>query len=228
MEGTRAVEETEKGMDQEATGPQKPARRLRADKREAIMDGGREVFAREGYARASIDAIATAAGVSTRTVYKHFADKSALFTAVITSSAAQIADEETALIRRHLSPSVRAGELDQTLERFATQWLTGTKLSASHRALIGQVHAEAAHLGPEVITAWWEAGPGRVLGELSAALGGLHEAGLLRILDAERAAAHLSELIAATPGPPGTRLTRARREEWIAAGVRVFVRGYRG
>lgn len=215
------------GMSREVTGPQKPAGRLRADKREAIMTGGREVFAREGYARASIDAIANAAEVSTRTLYKHFGDKSALFTAVIIDSAAQIAAEETALIQRHLSVSVAADEVERTLVHFASQWLTGTELSEPHRALIGQVHAESAHLGPEIVTAWWEAGPGRVLGELSAALEGFHEAGLLLIPDAERAAAHFSELIAATPGPPGARLSRARREEWIAAGVRVFVRGYR-
>ena len=216
------------GMSQEAAGPQKLAGRLRADKREAIMTGGRDVFAREGYARASIDAIATAAEVSTRTVYKHFADKSALFTAVITDSAAQIAEEETVLIQRHLSAAVAADEVEWTLVHFATQWLTGTGLSEPHRALIGQVHAEAAHLGPEIVTAWWEAGPGRVLGELSAALAGFHDAGLLQIPAAERAATHFSELIAATPGPPGARLPRARREEWIAAGVGVFVRGYRG
>lgn len=215
-------------MTHDTAGPQKPAGRLRADKHEAIMAGGREVFAREGYARASIDAIANAAGVSTRTVYKHFADKSALFTAVITVSATQIADEETAIIQRHLSADIAADEVEPALMRFATRWLTGTEPSASHRALIGQVHAEAAHLGPEIVTAWWEAGPGRVLGELSASLEGFHEAGLLQIPDAERAAAHFSELIAAVPGPPGARLTQARREEWIAAGVRVFVLGYSG
>ena len=50
---------------------------VRSDKRRAIIDGALAVFARDGYTRASIDAISAEAGVSTRTVYNHFTDKAA-------------------------------------------------------------------------------------------------------------------------------------------------------
>ncbi|MFD5985787.1 TetR/AcrR family transcriptional regulator [Streptomyces cyaneofuscatus] len=131
------------------------------------MTGGREVFARDGYARASIDAIATASETSTRTIYKHFADKRALFVTVIVDSAVQVAEAEIALIERHLSTAADAGEVETVLLAFATDWLddtgdwlAGMAHSAAHRALIGQVRSEAAHLGTEVITRWWEAARG--------------------------------------------------------------------
>ena len=45
---------------------------MRPDKREAILRGALTVFARDGYTRASIDAIAKEGEVSTRTLYNHF------------------------------------------------------------------------------------------------------------------------------------------------------------
>ncbi|WP_028659335.1 TetR/AcrR family transcriptional regulator [Nocardioides insulae] len=205
----------------------RPVGRLRPEKREAIMTGAREIFAREGYERASVDAIAAAAGVSNRTLYKHFADKTTLFAAVIAESAAQIAEEETTLIERLLSPVSTAEEVEPALVAFATEWLAGTTQSATHRALIRQVGAEAAHLGADIITAWWQAGPGRVRAELTATLARWADLGLLGIEHPERAAIHFSELVSARPGPPGSPFTQRQRRAWAVDGVAVFVRGYR-
>ena len=48
-------------------------------KRAAITRAALEVFLREGYARASVDAIAASAGVSKRTIYDYYGDKERLF-----------------------------------------------------------------------------------------------------------------------------------------------------
>lgn len=213
-------------MSQNADAPVQPSGRLRPAKRAAIMAGGGEVFARDGYQRASIDAIAAASNVSTRTIYKHFADKAALFAAVIADAASQVAEEEIDLIERRLSPVTRADEVEPALVAFATDWLTGLPQSATRRALIGQVHAEAAHLGPELVTAWWQSGPGRVFAELAAVQARWSEAGLLRIPDTERATIHFSQLVSATPGPPTASVTPEERVSWIADGVSAFVRAY--
>ena len=55
-------------------------------KREAIMDGARKVFTREGYDGASMDAVAKEARVAKPTLYKYFRDKNALYVAVVESS----------------------------------------------------------------------------------------------------------------------------------------------
>ncbi|HWV39568.1 MAG TPA: TetR/AcrR family transcriptional regulator [Vulgatibacter sp.] len=52
-------------------------------KREQILDGATSVFRELGYQRASVDAIAAAAGVSKATIYNHFRDKEALFLATV-------------------------------------------------------------------------------------------------------------------------------------------------
>ncbi|MDN5725903.1 MAG: TetR/AcrR family transcriptional regulator [Propionibacteriales bacterium] len=207
--------------------------RLRPEKQQAIMAGGRTVFARDGYARASIDAIAAASGVSTRTIYKHFADKASLFAAVINHSAGQIADAEIALIATHLAPVTAAGQVEAALLAFATEWLddrgawlAGIPHAIEHRALISQVQAEAGHVGEQVIAEWWRSGPGRVRAEQAALFADWGKAGLLRIPDSEQAAVHFSALVAVIPGPPGTSLSAADRRGWVASGVRLFVRGH--
>jgi TetR/AcrR family transcriptional repressor of mexJK operon len=70
--------------------------RGRADKREAILGAAMRVFAREGYAQAGVDVIATEAGVAKPTVYNHFGDKETLFRQAIA------ADSDRAL-REHLA-----------------------------------------------------------------------------------------------------------------------------
>ncbi|MGB3532227.1 MAG: TetR/AcrR family transcriptional regulator [Microcoleaceae cyanobacterium] len=55
----------------------------RNDKAEVILDGAMQEFMASGYAAASMDRIAAAAGVSKPTLYKYFQDKESLFVALI-------------------------------------------------------------------------------------------------------------------------------------------------
>ena len=52
----------------------------------AILDAATAVFLRNGYLGTSMDEIAALARVSKQTVYKHFADKESLFTAIVTAA----------------------------------------------------------------------------------------------------------------------------------------------
>ncbi len=58
-------------------------RELPSEKTEAILSGAMQEFLEHGYAGARVDRIVEAAGVSKATVYRHFPDKEALFTALI-------------------------------------------------------------------------------------------------------------------------------------------------
>lgn len=57
-------------------------RRLRDEKREAIVEAAIAEFHARGFPATSMDAIAAAAGVSKRTIYNHFASKDELFDAI--------------------------------------------------------------------------------------------------------------------------------------------------
>jgi AcrR family transcriptional regulator len=53
-----------------------------AETREALLDAAEDLFIRDGFAATSIDAISAQARFTKGAVYRHFADKQALFTAV--------------------------------------------------------------------------------------------------------------------------------------------------
>ncbi len=53
------------------------------DKAEQILKGALPQFLQNGYARTSMDRIASSAGVSKQTLYSHFSDKDGLFQALI-------------------------------------------------------------------------------------------------------------------------------------------------
>ncbi|MDB9529883.1 TetR/AcrR family transcriptional regulator [Oscillatoria sp. CS-180] len=56
---------------------------IRSEKAQAVLQGALQVFMVQGYAAASMDRIAAAAGVSKSTLYSHFQDKEGLFLALI-------------------------------------------------------------------------------------------------------------------------------------------------
>ncbi|MFZ5478240.1 MAG: TetR/AcrR family transcriptional regulator [Myxococcota bacterium] len=55
----------------------------KSDKRRRLAEAGRDAFLAEGWSAASIERIATEAGVARGTFYLYFADKDALFEAVV-------------------------------------------------------------------------------------------------------------------------------------------------
>jgi len=68
-----------------STQPKSPhrPRKEKPDKAQAILAGALQVFTSHGYAAASMDRIASAAGVSKPTLYSYFQDKEGLFFALV-------------------------------------------------------------------------------------------------------------------------------------------------
>ncbi|WP_052423141.1 TetR/AcrR family transcriptional regulator [Nonomuraea candida] len=200
------------------------ARGGRADKRQAILAGALTVFARDGYSRASIDAISASAGVSTRTIYNHFEDKAQLFEAVIQDSAARAAEAQIALIERHLNKII---DLETDLIEFGRDWTAPMPAYADHFALVRQINAELGHIPRAAIDAWQATGPLRVRHELALRIAKFADRGLLRVADPERAALHLLLLISSdVPAYEGDVLTEEQADEMVTSGVRAFLHGY--
>lgn len=194
------------------------------DKQRTILSGALELFARDGYTRASIDAIAAEAAVSTRTIYNHFGDKAGLFAAVIQKSATQVADAQVALIDRYLW---KVGELESDLVDFGRAWATPMPNYAVHWALVQQINAEVSHIPPAAIDVWQKTGPLRVRAALGDRFRQLGEQGRLRIDDPDRAALHFTLLVSVNnPSMPGARLSSAELDDMVTSGVRAFLCGY--
>jgi AcrR family transcriptional regulator len=68
---------------EDLTDPRPQSTRNLTDKARLILEGALKTFAASGYAAASMDRIAAAAGVSKPTLYSYFQDKEGLFKALI-------------------------------------------------------------------------------------------------------------------------------------------------
>jgi AcrR family transcriptional regulator len=213
-----------------------PVRRGLAEKRLAIMEAARTVFGREGFTRASVDAIAAEAGVSKRTIYNHFTDKEQLFRTVMEESSQAVAAAHKEIIGRHFDALVaadpRSVDVAARLIAFGKEFAVPTKELAGHFGLVRNIVAEVLRLPAEVLEAWQEAGPRPVQRELTRRLAELSDRGLLRIEPGEEASAgnHFIQLV-------GAEITQASYygalevppevvEKSVSSGVRAFVRLY--
>ncbi len=107
-------------------------------RQELLLDVAGTMFMTLGYDGASIDAVAEAAGMSKRTVYAHYADKSALFSAVLRQ-----------LIDRWLAPICRfeasRDALDATLMEIGRHLLSSTLEPSAvrvHRIIVAEAERQ--------------------------------------------------------------------------------------
>ena len=76
----------------------------RIDKREAILGAAFTLFAREGYAPATVDAIAAEAKVAKHTIYNHFGDKKTLLREAVAAEADRALAKNLAAVERLREP----------------------------------------------------------------------------------------------------------------------------
>lgn len=121
-------------------------------KREAILAAATDVFLREGYARASVDAIAAAAGVGKQTIYGHFGDKQRLFLAVVEEARVSVGAGAPAMAELVTDTGEPKADLRVAGERLLRA-ITAPQVSALHRLTI----AESAH-HPQLQRSWRDDG----------------------------------------------------------------------
>ncbi|MGW6687484.1 TetR/AcrR family transcriptional regulator [Streptomyces sp. NPDC054961] len=204
------------------------------EKQIAIASASCTLFGREGYARASVDALAAAAGVSTRTLYNHFpGGKAMLFATVVTWTSTRVREAQVAMIDAVLDPArpPHPDDVERDLVALAHAFIGLMADYPDHFALVRHIHAEADHVPPEVLEAWTNAGPGPVGRALADAMEGLAAAGLLDVHgDAALACTHFMALtsqpilqlshygVLPIPQPQVDRL--------VTGGVAAFLRAY--
>lgn len=95
--------------DNQAEARRRPGAR---PKGERVLDAAVQVFLANGFDQTSMDAIAARAGVSKTTVYAHYADKLALFRAVVERSGRLLAVQlDETRLRAGQDPQARLTEL---------------------------------------------------------------------------------------------------------------------
>lgn len=208
-----------------ATDVVRPSGPRSRSKRAAILDAAAVNFAESGYERASIEAIAAAAGVSKPTVYSHFGNKEQLFRESIAQSAEQVNAESLRAIRE-LDPLCR--QWREGLQTLADQ-LTKCQRSPCAASLNRQINAEVVR-DPEVYRYVRERTADPIIDGLAGRLAMLGNAGHLDVPDPMLAAKQFLALIGAE-FPELTALgsetiTDARARKAVRAGLATFLRAY--
>lgn len=197
----------------------------RISKRQQILDVAFTVFARRGYARASVQEIADEAKVAKPTVYNHFGDKETLFRGAMAAAADGVAADSLDAIE----PLRDAGaDVRETLGTAASRLLRICSGERSH-ALRSLAHAELATF-PELAVAMQERTSAHLIEALADRFAHLVLSGALRSCDPARAAEHFLALLIG-PLESRSRLgTRTLPEDELDAiaesGVDTFVRAY--
>lgn len=197
-----------------------------AGKRRAILDAARRVFLDRGYAGASMDEVAALADVSKVTVYRHFSDKSRLFTAVVTS-AIQEAEQTSQSLVDKLGASV---DVERDLHVFARQHIT--VVTQPHLMQMRRMIIAEARRFPELARTWHRAGPERAHATLAEQISRLTRRGLLRVADPLLAAQNLNYLILSVPmneamfAGQDMPFNRRRLHRYADEAVRIFMAAY--
>ncbi|WP_173009832.1 TetR/AcrR family transcriptional regulator [Mycolicibacterium sp. P9-64] len=128
-----------------------PKAALMARKRAAIVEAALSAFLDAGYAEASVNHIAAAAGVSIKTLYRHFESKDELFAAVMHAACGDASDgsgDETTVPAWYDAPPAEA------LPQAGAEYLRNV-LSADQLALY-RVVTRDAHRFPELAKRYHE------------------------------------------------------------------------
>ncbi|CAO5173180.1 TetR/AcrR family transcriptional regulator, mexJK operon transcriptional repressor [Frankia sp. AiPs1] len=171
--------------------------RGRIDKRQAILDAAFVVFAREGYAQASVDAIAAEAGVAKPTIYNHLDSKENLFVRAMTTTAEKAVARSRAVVTRL---AVDATDLHAAMTEVG-EGLLGCYSAPESWALRRLLNAEIVRF-PELFDAIDSSGPDQVQEAFADRLARLALAGRLTLTDPVEAA---EQFLALLTGPVATR-----------------------
>ena len=172
-----------------ATAPAKPAgpgRPKDPGKRAAILDAAKRMFVSHGFERVSMDQIAAEAGVSKLTVYSHFGDKEALFSAAVRAKCEELLPD--GLFAEELK-----GPLREQLLAIANAFFA---LVSSDEAISTQRMMMALGQADDPLRKlFWEAGPQRTQDAFASFLRSRIKAGELEIADVPCAARQFFALI---------------------------------
>jgi AcrR family transcriptional regulator len=180
----------------------------------------------QGYAGASMDAIAAAAGVSKPTVYNHFADKQQLFAQVLNDTIDELTQPfYEQVVDQHENVDVR------DYLRDLARLLLNAVMQPQNLRLRRLVIAEAGRF-PELGRLYEDKAPGRAITAFTQALKRLANSGALQIEDPALAAAHFNWLVVSIPlnhamlSGDERGLGRSQIEQYADDAVRIFLAAY--
>ncbi|TDX33371.1 TetR family transcriptional regulator [Rhodovulum visakhapatnamense] len=172
-------------MPQDSPMTAKPDRIRKGRKFDQVLEGARDIFLRDGFERASVDAIARAAGVSKATLYNYFPDKRLLFSEVLRREC----DRQAGAALHEIDMAAPA----ETVLKSAARHIVSALLSEFNQAVFRICVAESDRF-PNLGAAFYQSGPMRLRSEIAAFLREATRRGELSVEDETLAADQFAEL----------------------------------
>ena len=160
-----------------------------ARKHREILSAGTAAFIATGYDGTSMEEIATSAGVSKQTIYKHFADKERLFSEIVLATTERV-EEVVALV---LGTFAETHDLEKDFRQLGRRFLSA--VMQPERLKLRRLVIASADRMPELGRVWYQNGFERVLAALATSFGRLTERGVLRTKDPHLAANHFAGIL---------------------------------
>ena len=140
---------------------------MRARKTDEVLDAARRVFLERGFEAATVDDVATAAGVSKATVYSNLHDKDALLVAMID----RVTAESEAILTAAVAPLEEDGDLTERLTRMASALARG--VLRPEVVQLRRLAISTASSFPASALLYWRRGPSATIDMLEKRLGQL-------------------------------------------------------
>lgn len=162
-----------------------PGRPVDGAKRQAMVDTAWELFLAHGVSAVSMESVAEGAGVSKVTLYRHFADKTALLEAGVLVEMERIEAAQSA------APDGQDDDLEvaERLRVFGfgiMHFLAGRNAIAFYSTLAGELSRH-----PDLAQRFWDSGPGRTRANLTRLIQDADARGELTVANPRQAADHL-------------------------------------
>lgn len=167
----------------------RPRRGTAPGRNDALMEAATRVFLRDGYGQASIDKVASEAGVSTRTIYERFKNKADLLAAVITR-----------LVDRDMQGVLATADLDRLDPKDALTAIAGiiaARMRDPESAALIRIVATEAQRFPELAEKMRESSKQRWCDAIARYFDVQIARGTLALADSDRAARLFLQMICA-------------------------------
>jgi len=192
----------------------------RSEKRARALDAALVVFSENGYAAATMDAIAAQAGLTKPTLYQYFASKDELFQAMM------LAPRDMMIL-----PFEDSSQECHVLQLWEFSWAYAKVVMQPEFLALARLVIGDAQRSNAIGRAYQESGPDRVLKRLSQFMANQAILGRLNIDDAELAAEDFWGLILSAPRNRALHIPDANCDQkylskYIVNGIKVFLKAY--
>lgn len=201
-------------------GVGRPTRAQQEQRHEELLNVALDIFLERGFEQTTMEEIATRVGMSKRTVYARYEDKSALFKAAVRRAI------ERYTVPRDALEAVATDDLQKTLAAIAR--LRIANLARPVATKLQRILSAQSYRFPELFNTAFEEGTGPTISFLGDLLVRYSKLGQINVTEPRRAATAFLSLVVGGPARvivSGNKLDATEVETHIRFAVDLFLRG---